>query len=570
MSAATDAGAKGETLRSVAVIVRLRWALTFAAMRRSAGQTVGYVVGGVMALAVVAWAGVTGWMIGSAPKPDSAAHAAEFGAVMVLAGSFLTVAVIMVQVLYLGQGSTLSPGRFALYGVPDRALSLGLLVAGLTGTPAICGFLSLLLWALAYRPFGAAAVAAQIVAAPLAVLVMMSLSKLVIAAATSLVRSTRGRNAFYVIVVLGFVLICQVPGLMAGTSGDAAAHEAAFGMHATASFDLSVFLPAARIFAWTPFGAAFQLPFDALLGAWGAFAGRLAVIAATVVLCFMGTTACLRHDRLTTGASSAAVTVKGLGAFGHTADSVSGAIAARLFTYLKRDPRQSLLFAMPVILVALMAVQSRGDTVTIWGGLVMGGWFMFIAEGNGLAYDGRGYAMEVICGVRGVDDRLGRVRLLATIAAVYIAVLAVGIFAFTGDWRDAEAFRMGRVFIGLAWGLAFCGLGAAEVLSVLLMYPVPPVDKPFSSPPGRAVAQGFFPFVQMLVTPLLMLPTGVAALVIALAGGFETNLYGLIWIVALANGIGMLALGTWLGGKLLEVRSLSVLHTLDEFASLQQ
>lgn len=67
-----------------------------------------------------------------------------------------------------------------------------------------------------------------------------------------------------------------------------------------------------------------------------------------------------------------------------------------------------------------------------------------------------------------------------------------------------------------------------------------------------------------------MLPTGVAALVIALVGGFETNLYGLIWIVALANGVGALALGTWLGGKLLEARSLSVLHTLDEFASLQQ
>ena len=40
--------------------------------------------------------------------------------------------------------------------------------------------------------------------------------------------------------------------------------------------------------------------------------------------------------------------------------------------------------------------------------------------------------------------------------------------------------------------------------------------------------------------------------------------------VALANGIGVLALGTWLGGKLLEARILSIVSTLDSFASLQK
>ena len=38
--------------------------------------------------------------------------------------------------------------------------------------------------------------------------------------------------------------------------------------------------------------------------------------------------------------------------------------------------------------------------------------------------------------------------------------------------------------------------------------------------------------------------------------------------VALAIGIGILALGTWLGGKLMDARMLSIVATLDSFASL--
>lgn len=35
---------------------------------------------------------------------------------------------------------------------------------------------------------------------------------------------------------------------------------------------------------------------------------------------------------------------------------------------------------------------------------------MSVVESNGLAYDGRGFTMEVIAGVRGRTDRIGRVR----------------------------------------------------------------------------------------------------------------------------------------------------------------
>ena len=73
------------------------------------------------------------------------------------------------------------------------------------------------------------------------------------------------------------------------------------------------------------------------------------------------------------------------------------------------------------------------------------------------------------------------------------------------------------------------------------------------------MAQGFFPFVYMLGSLLLMLPTGIVALVMLLTGA-EGGMWLAIIPVALANGIGILALGTWLGGKLMDARMLSIVQ----------
>ena len=72
-----------------------------------------------------------------------------------------------------------------------------------------------------------------------------------------------------------------------------------------------------------------------------------------------------------------------------------------------------------------------------------------------------------------------------------------------------------------------------------------------------------------LLPLLLMLPTGIVALVMLLTGA-EGGIWLAIIPVALANGIGILALGTWLGGKLMDARMLSIVAALDSFASLQK
>ena len=286
------------------------------------------------------------------------------------------------------------------------------------------------------------------------------------------------------------------------------------------------------------------------------------------MVCYLGCLWCLKKDRTIAGSTAHAVSSKGIGLFSMMPDSPSGAISARLLTYLRRDPRQAPMMFMPLLFIVVFTIQSHGITAMVWQSIIWAGLFLVLLEGNGLSYDGRGFTMEVISGVRGVDDRHGRVRVYMVMLIAYIAILMVIVYVITGDWRSTEGLIMGLVFGCISLCLGFCGLGLAEVVSCVFMYPVPSISRPFSSPQGRVGAQMLFPFLHMFGMILLLLPTGIVALVLGLTGNWE--LYWLLAPVSLVNGISALAIGTWLGGKLLEARMPRILATLDSFASLQQ
>lgn len=556
----------GEDRGTALLLVRLRWTLMMATARRSPWQQVGFILGLLLAALLVVGTVPTAWIAGDLPafSPEGAGgmdpRYAMLHVITVTLGSIIIAMAAFVQLMIIGEGTTMAPARFALYGIRDRRLQSGLLLASLTGVPAICGLLVFTLWSLAYRGMGVAAVITGILAAVLAIVTGVSIARMLVSLSTSLVRSRSGKNAFYVIVVVLYIVICQLPGLFANTSDVP---------QDTVRQHIDAVNRTVAALAWTPFGAAFQLPFDVATGGWAAFAARLVVLAVTCVACFLVCTWCLRHDRLTAGAASAAVTVKGIGAFGWMPDSVSGAVSARLLTYLRRDPRQALLFVMPVFLLVLALMQSRGYSITVWQMFIWMGWIMCITESNGLAYDGSGFTMEVLSGVRGFADRAGRVRVFLVIIIVYQLVLAVIAAGVTGDWQRPGALMVGAVMLMIGVGLGCSALGFAQVTSCTIMYPVPSLDKPFSAPQGRAVAQGFFPLVYMLGSLLLMLPTigtAIGLLVANLFGGW----YWTLAPVALANGLAMLCLGTWLGGKLVDARAADISRTLGSFASLQR
>jgi ABC-2 type transport system permease protein len=152
------------------------------------------------------------------------------------------------------------------------------------------------------------------------------------------------------------------------------------------------------------------------------------------------------------------------------------------------------------------------------------------------------------------------------IATVYLGVLGLVILVVTGSAASVSGWQSLMTFLGAGLGTAYVGLGVAEVTSCLFLYPVASIDRPFSSPQGRALAQGFMPFLYMLIMLVMLAPTAVVA-IMSLVVGFPGWIAGL---VGLANGLLVLAVGVWLGGRVMDRRLPSIVATLQSLASLQK
>ncbi len=532
-------------------LVRLRWALTNAALKTSPWQIVAYVLAYLLAAGTVVGTGVLAFAVGHGMAHDVWPY---LPVIMPLAGTAGILFVALLQAMFIGENSTMSMDKFAPYGIPDRTLQLGLLLAGLTGIPAITALVSFMLWAMAYRGFGAAAVDSQLVAAPLIVLTAMCVSKALLAVADIITDSQAGKNIFYVVVIMLFVALAQMPNIL---------------MINEVSVEAASFIPVARVFGWLPLGAPFMLPFDAANGQWLFWVLHVLCALALCAVCFLVSQWCLHWQRTHSSDAVRAKAAKGLGLFSRMPDIPSGAISARLGSLLRRDARQSMMYIMPLFFVVIFALENKDiGSWFVWMGVLLGGMFMSLTESNGLAYDGQGFVMEVIAGTRAIDDRTGRVRIYLIIDTVYIALLSVITFIITGDWSSPSGLAGAFTFIAASWGWAVASLGVAEMFNCSVLYPVPSMAKPFTNPQGRGAAQAFLPFLYMLASLASILPTALVAIVIFATGNGAA--YPWIIPVALANGVLFLCLGTWLGAKLLRTRMLKVVQTLDSFAALQQ
>lgn len=559
-------------MAEIATIVRLKWALMWATMRKSVWQAVNFALTILIGLAVIIGVGSFAWVFGPDPHmPNGVAQVDGMRFVMVLLGTVLTLLVLMIQMMLVGGGAAMSAKRFALFGIEDKTLQTGLIAASLAGIPAIVGMVSLIEWAMAYRRLGAGVVVAAVVAAPLAVLTICMLGRMVNSLLDTLVRTKHGQTVLYIVVFLIFLAIMEIPAMLGGAVSGSLLEDGSAKIVAASDTQIAGAMSSisgvVTALSFTPLAAAFALPLDVASGSWGALLIRLLVLVVTWVLCFAIGLWCLKCERLMAGSEeNHAAKVKGIGAFGWMPDSPSGAVSARLVTYFKHDPRQFMFLLMPLLFAVIMLLAARGEALAAFPALILAGLFMNFVESNGLAYDGQGFTMQVLAGLKGRDDRRGRVRVYAVFSLVYLAVIALVLMIFTGAWRRAEGWQQLFVFFGLGVAFAFAGLGVAEVMSCMAIYPVPSIEKPFSTPQGRALAQFVMPLLYMLSVVVLVLPSGLVAL-LPFADGWP---FWILGVSAIADGVVVLMIGTWLGGRVLDKRQLKVLATLDDMASLQQ
>ena len=542
-------------MSTASTIIAMRWSITWGTIKHSSWQMVGAIISLLMAIGIclASWqAALTlgGWLPSAGPGDRQ-----RMGTILVMFLVGLTLGVILIQLAFLGQGSNLSSSRFVLYGIPDSQLQVGLYLTGLTGPAGLTGLGCFLALTAIYARTGVGATIMALIAALLAVMVILALSRAVLDLVDTLMVSQRTRSGLYLLVTVVIMLLCLLPSLLDSGIMD--------GM----AVDTDSLKHLADILAWTPLGAAVRLPEDFLSGSWWALVGRLCVELATLALCFMIGMLCLRHDRLYAGASAERSSApKGLGMLGRSRDAVD-AMTARLLIYLRQDPRKLVSYPLLLVVVILYAVIFRQMPMMLWLGPVVGAWVLEVPEGNALAYDGLALRMEIAAGVKGREDRLSRVRSHLSVAMPCILLLGLVTLALSGAMKGGRDLVISLDMLAVTIGLLLSGLGVAQVFSALLIYPVPSMDQPFTSPQGRAVAQGFLPLLQLLASLVIMLPTFLVALLAMTTVGILP-----LWLpmpVALANGLIVLAVGVAIGSRIFDRRQSAILLTLDRYASLQ-
>ncbi|MCT6874127.1 MAG: hypothetical protein M3Z43_03705 [Bifidobacterium sp.] len=542
-------------MSAASTIIAMRWSITWGTAKRSSWQMVGAIISLLMAIGIclASWQGAL--TLGSWLPTAGPGDRQRMGAILVLLLVGLTLGVILIQLAFLGQGSNLSPSRFVLYGIPDSQLQVGLYLAGLTGPAGLTGLVCFLALTAIYARMGVGAMIVALIAALLAVLVMLALSRAVLDLVGTLVVSKRTRSGLYLLVTMVIMLLCMLPSLLDS------------GIMDGITVDTDSLESLADTLAWTPLGAAVRLPEDFISGSWWALVGRLCMELATLALCFVIGMLCLRHDRLHAGASAErSVAPKGLGMLGRSRDAVD-AMTARLLIYLRQDPRRLVSYPLLLVVVILYAVIFRQMPMMLWLGPVVGAWVLEVPEGNALAYDGLALRMEIAAGVKGREDRLSRVRSHLSVAMPCILLLGLVTLALSGAMKGGRDLVISLDMLAVTVGLLLSGLGVAQVFSALLIYPVPSMDQPFASPQGRAVAQGFLPLLQLLASLVIMLPTFLVALLAMTTVGILP-----LWLpmpVALANGLIVLAVGVAIGSRIFDRRQSAILLTLDRYASLQ-
>lgn len=445
----------------VAVLVRLKLTLLRNGLRRSVWRTVGLVLGLIYGLGVVAAA-----LLGlAALRLTSVALTAD---VTVLAFSLLTLGWLGFSVLLFGVDETLDPATFALLPLRARELVPGLVWSALLGVPglasiAVCGGL-FVAWSRGPGPL-----LACLLACPLGITSSVLLARVTTAALARQLAARRAREVAVMVSVLlglGVAVVANLLGSLAGA--DLAALRRALA-------------DTARIAGWTPFGWAWAVPADVARGAWPQALVHLLAAAGLVAALWAGWVFVLAR-RLVEPAATAergGRAVRSTGWFDRLyPETPAGGLARRSLAYWRRDSRYLTSLAafliVPVVLLAPRALHQEGTSA---GPLVAAPLLALLIGSTvaaDLSYDGTGVWLHVSSGLRGVEDRTGRLLAIGTVVGLpLLGVLVVSLLLIDErNWWPGVA--------GVTASLALTGLGAGSLVGTLWQWPTsPPGTNPF-------------------------------------------------------------------------------------------
>ena len=525
----------------VAILVRLKLSLLRNTLRRSVWRTVGLIVGLVYALGVVVVA-----LVGLvALRWTSVAVTAD---VTVLAFAVLTAGWLLLSLLVFGVDETLDPARFALLPVRAREIMPGLLVSGLVGSTGVATVL-VSLGLLASWSRGPAPVLATIVAVPIGVVTCFLFSRAGTTTFAAVLSSRRFRDlAFVGLAGLGLVLGVggNLVGGLAGVRPDRL---------------LSVLDDAATVAGWTPFGWIWAVPADVAEGRWSVAGVRLLLALALVVALWLTWQHHL-DKRLTEPLEA----VRGAGRTrgGRLVDrlypaSPAGAVAARTLHYWRRDPRYvagiaGFLIGPVIVMVAQLANPDGQPLVAAFAPTLLC-WLIGSSMAQDLSYDGSALWLHATSGLRGVEDRWGRVLSTVTVFGPVLVVLTVLGLALSGAWSVWPAV------LAVSLTLTLVSLGVGAFVGTLWQWPAPP---PGASPFQKGSSGGLPSLAAFGVTSGVSLVLAVPTIALVIGSFWVPALDWLGLAVGVAIGGVVLWQGVVRGGAVLDRRWPEVLAAVSE------
>ena len=542
-------------------MVRLRWALTFSVMRKSSWQKIGFGISIVFGLAIICALGFAGWEAGKYLNPGMLADAKdwqEFQLIPIMIASIVSIFTLFINLFMLGSDTTLKSRSFALYGIPHVKQQAGMLLGSLFGAISISCTIALALWSLAYRNFGIVPVLVSVIAAPLYVATIVSLSKMLIELLDTILINKRSRNIFYFVIFVAYMLFV-----------------ASMNTHSPSSIVISLGTSFCAVSAFTPLSAAMALPLDVINGNWLALVIRFLICVVTIAACFAISVFCAKLEpKLLRGEQKTVVKTKGIGFFAAVPDNTVGAIIARIISVMRRDMRQLFLLIAPLFMLVVAggtSFNAKGfgsiaQDIGVSSWLMYAGLLMGMVVGNNIAYDGTAFTMHAIIGVKGLHDRLAHAIVWSVICAVYFAILGIGVYVFLFFVANVHQNMNAVMFQTLSpIGVAFATIGIGLISSCIAMYPVASIEKPFSRPQGSAGARSFAPIGFSLLSAVCMIPSIAAAMAFL---AINANLLWIASIMFVVNGLIVLVVGVILGGKVMDKRMIRIVENLRRFASI--
>lgn len=505
----------------VAHLISLRLRLTIAGWKRSTMVLILSLFGIVYALGVLLVAIIGMFALGSA-HPDTR------GTIIVLLGTLVVLAWLIVPVFVSGMDQAMEPGNFATFGIKTTTLVVGLGLGALATTTGALTLLGSLATTLAWLDDALATVVA-LVGALLATAFCICLAHGVTGLLSSFTGQRRVRETIS--------LIAFIPLMLAGV---------AIGTIFETITELFELLPTvAAVLSWTPFGTFFGAAWSVAHGQSLIGLTQVGLSVLWVVLAgWLWMFAVRRSVDLPSSSGKSARSAKGVGVLDVVPATPAGAIMARSLIYWVKDPRYSAsLVTLPLMVVVLWFAGAQFDSggLSLMLGPIFGLLLAFSVQAD-LSYDGSALSMHVTAGVSGRDDRRGRIAALLIWASPVTLIVCV-----FSAWM-ADAWHLLGTLIGGSFAMLLGGTGLSAVVSARFVYPVPaPGASPFATPQGSMGRTVVIQAVSMLAILAIVLPTLVIGIISLVA---QTTLWDVMTlIVGLLNGLALLFIGSRIGAR---------------------